>query len=114
MMKIWDNLGIMIMTYLVGYIRVNTVGFFAFHITFSLVSLMATALAYHYYLKKERQYLDKLEKLAKDAESGDAPLKNASTHSTKKDLELVSVNSNSSISTVSNRMNNTLSGTSGI
>lgn len=71
MMKIFENLGIMIMVYLVGYIRVNTVGFFSFHIAFSLVSLIATALSYHYYQKKERRFNDKQEKNAKDAVNDD-------------------------------------------
>ena len=57
--KVAENLGVMILTFAAGYLKVMSGGFIAVHALFGLVSLIATGITYHYIHRKKREAADK-------------------------------------------------------
>ena len=57
--KVAENLGVMVLTFAAGYLRVMTGGFIAVHALFGLVSLIASGITYHYIHRKQRGIADK-------------------------------------------------------
>jgi len=50
-MKVAENIGGMILTFIAGYVKVRTSSFIGVHILYALFTLIPTVLGYHFILK---------------------------------------------------------------
>lgn len=65
-MKVCENIGSIVMTFMCGYIREKTKSYFAVCAMMSLVSLIATIISYYYSVQVEKQQENHRQKFSKE------------------------------------------------